>query len=153
MARPAYPSILNPLIVLVGVGLVVFQLARNAHDVSLQGWREGIAGYRAAVAEQERTGKPIALFFFTDWCSACKAFREDILTAPELKDYMSGVIAVKVNPETSPAAQALADRFRVGGFPTFYMVPARPKPPAQIATSRHLTPGQFVTLCRNAVAI
>lgn len=115
-------SLIALFIVVAGGTLAVAQLSRHARDASLPAWQAGMAGYAAAVRASAATGKPIALFFYADWCSTCKRLRQDVLSTPEVEAYMRNYLPVQVNPERSAAELALAQSFGVYGYPSIFIV-------------------------------
>ncbi len=136
--------------IVVGGGLAAKQLATFSHDVSLTGWEQGITGYARAVVEQTRTGKPIALYFYADWCNICKRLRNEVLATPEVSAFMRDYIPVKVDPEYGPAEQALAERFGVVGYPTFFIIPGATARPVEITRVGGADAAQFMAACARA---
>lgn len=138
-------------IILVAGSFVGSQLASFSRDASLSGWREGTLGYAEAVREQTRTGRPLAVYFYADWCSPCKRFRERVLSTPQVAAFMAGFIPVKINPDGGLADRALAERFGVAGYPAFFIVPAGSRRPVQIRGVAGVPSKQFMDACRKAV--
>ena len=137
----------------LGVGLAAFQLSRTAQDASLSHWQGGVNGYATGLREQISTGKPMAVLFYTDWCSNCKKLRETVLSTPEVENFLGGFITVKVNPEENGANQALADSFGVAGYPTFLVIPPGDQEPRLVRRTSNVTPQQFIAACREALAL
>ena len=100
------------------------QLSNFSKDTSLKNWANGFEGYVKSSRVQRESTKPIALLFYTDWCSSCKALRENILSADEVKQALTDFHPVKVNPERGSVNQALAKEYGVKGYPTFLVVNA-----------------------------
>jgi thioredoxin-like negative regulator of GroEL len=85
-------------------------------------WNEGARGYREAQREQERSRAPMVVYFFTDWCPHCREFERELLYHWEVERHLRNrVVKVRVNPENGPEDHALAGRFGVTGFPSFYL--------------------------------
>lgn len=137
----------------IGMGFAATQLGRFAQDASLNAWQNGVGGYTAAVREQVQTTKPIAVFFYADWCASCKKLRETVLSTPEVKQFLGDFITVKVNPEENRANQALADSFGVVGYPTFLVIPAGDGSPKIIHRTSNATPAQFIAQCQEALSL
>src|SRR5262245_49749996 len=86
-------------------------------------WFSGAAGYAQAEREQQDTGAPLAVYFYTDWCGYCKRLERNILASREVEDYFSSsVIRVRINPEEGPAEEALGKRYGITGYPSFFMI-------------------------------
>lgn len=131
--------------------LISLQLANFAVDTTLRGWHEGSTGLQVAIAEQKKSGKPIALFFYTDWCQNCKALRENILSSPEFKNYAENLIPVKINPEIGPDERKIADKYGVFGYPTFLIQRPDQRQAIPVSIKRNLTPESFIGYCNRAV--
>lgn len=93
--------------------------------------------YPAALAQARATDGKVFLFFTgSDWCGWCKRLDREILSTPEFKAYAGkNLILVKLDfPRGIPQSEAekaqneqLAERFKVGGFPTVVVVNGRGK--------------------------
>jgi thiol:disulfide interchange protein len=139
------------LIVSAALILPAVLLSQLAVDVSLSGWHENAAGYQQALLEQSRTGKPLALFFHTEWCASCKELRKDVLVSDTFNRFLPNVIPVKIDPESGPQENAIAQRFGVVGYPTFLLVSSNPNKIIPIRRTSHVKPKEFVQACRNAL--
>jgi thiol:disulfide interchange protein len=118
-------------------------------------WYAGAGGYERAVAEQRASGAPMAVYFYVDWCPYCARMGREILPAREVRQFLDGVVKVRVNPESGAAEAALAEEFGVRGFPSFFVVPqvggvdrAKVHP---FKRDGDLTPSEFVEECRRAL--
>jgi thiol:disulfide interchange protein len=147
----AAPRFLVGLMVVGALGFAASRLAPNAQDISLADWRDGPAAYPSALAEGRSGGRPVAIFFYTDWCGACKALRRNVLAVPEVQRYLEGFVRVKVDLDGGPAAQMLADRFGVRGVPALFVVPPGGGSARAIRAVSAATPDTFLAACRAAV--
>jgi len=137
-------------IIVIGSAFAMTHLSRYALDVSLHDWYDGAAGYKRALAEQARSGQPIALFFHADWCKSCQKLRESVLSTTEVKQFMSGYIRVKIEPEKEKAAKMLANEYGVIGFPTFFIVPKSGNT-IRLRGLGNITSEQFMTQTRQVL--
>jgi thiol:disulfide interchange protein len=135
------------------LALIGIQLSQFAVDATLRHWHEGASGFQTALALQNTSHKPIAVFFHTDWCTNCKKLRENVLSSPEFDLYLKNVIPVKINPETGLKERQLADNYGVLGYPTFLMIEPNLKTVTRIRTSNNLSPQQFIDQCKAAQQI
>lgn len=148
----ARPLIIT-LIVISACAFAISLLTIHARNVSLADWYEGARGYKAALAEQSQSGKPMAIFFHADWCQSCKKLRETVLSTPEVKQYMSGFIRVKLEPEKEREVKILADKLGVIGFPTFFIIADKSKQAVKLMKLGNITPEQFIKQCKNSLSI
>jgi len=139
----------------IGLGAVVLMLGSfMLHNVaadsraSARSTRyQDAAGYAEALREHERTGKPIALYFYVDWCKYCAQLERGILSRPEVKQYLETILYVSVNPEHGTGEEALFEKFEGRGYPTFLIL-AKNQPAQEISTS--VPPEAFLQECREA---
>jgi len=149
---PLTKVILIASIVLISIGFIFTQFQQFSQDSSLNDWNSGLSGFITSMEEQRDSNKPIALFFYTDWCPNCKKLREDILSSPEVRALMTQWIPVKINPENGPLENQLAEEFGVFGYPTFIVLPGGDEKPVLIRKTSNISPAEFVEQCRQALA-
>ena len=114
--------LISASLILIGIIFISIQLYRYSVDSSLSDWHSQTEGFIKANLEQKHNGKPILLFFYTDWCSNCRALREKVLTSSEVKKFLSHTIPVKINPETGRTENELSNEFGVMGYPTLILI-------------------------------
>jgi len=148
----AYSRVLTAVgIILATLALVSYQLSQFATDTSLSHWYSGAAGYRTALEKQKISGKPIALFFHTDWCASCKNLRETVLSSSQFDGFAGNLIPVKINPELGLEERKIADSFGVLGYPTFLIINGRPGSVTSIRTGLNMAPEKFIASCQQAI--
>ena len=105
------------------------------------------AGFAEAVREQEKTGKPVALYFYVDWCKYCARLERETLIHPEVKKYLESILYVSVNPEHGQEEEALFGKFEGRGFPTFLML-TKSKVATEVSTA--VPAESFLQECKEA---
>jgi len=65
----------------------------------------------------KKTGKPIMVDFYTDWCGWCKVLDDSTYQNPRVGEFSRNFINFKVNAEKGEGIE-LAKRFRIRGYPT-----------------------------------
>jgi len=138
-------------LIFASIVLVIYQLSQFTTDTSLSHWYSGASGYRAALEQQKKTGKPIAIFFHTDWCASCKNLRETVLSSAQFDGFIRDLIPVKINPEYGSDERSVADTFGVMGYPTFLIVTDQFKTVTAIRTGLNMAPEKFIGSCRQAI--
>ena len=131
--------------------LIFTALSSFARNVALNDWESDLPGYIKSVKLQNSSDKPIAVFFYTDWCSNCKALREEVLSSTEVQAFMKDLHPVKINPETSAYEETLAQEFGVVGYPSFFIIKQNGEVVRQIRRTTQISPAQFISQLRAAI--
>lgn len=84
------------------------------------GWYSGYDGYVAALRESERSGVPMLVYFYTNWCPHCRHVDNALLPDAAVSERLSALIKVRVNAEGVTFERALFGKFQAGGVP--YMI-------------------------------
>ena len=74
-----------------------------------------------SLAKAKETGKPIIVFFYTDWCGFCQRFAPTFDKITKVKDIKKNFAIAFVNCEKEEN-QPLMQEYGVQGFPTVYVV-------------------------------
>ena len=74
--------------------------------------------YFAAMKAARKTGKPLFIDFYTDWCGPCKYLDKTTYQDAKFVAYSRGWIMVKVNPEKSDFGRKLFDKYGLSGYPS-----------------------------------
>lgn len=144
-------KLLLPAAIVAILVLAVIQLQRLAVDTSLANWLDGAEGFRQAEVLQQSTGKPIAVFFHTDWCESCKKLTANVLGQDPINQYLKDFISVKINPERSAAERQLGERFSVTGFPSFFILKDSRRTAARLPIGGNTSQTEFVQTCNTAL--
>ena len=80
-------------------------------------WNENFA---SAIAESEKTNKPMFVYFGTSWCPYCKQLESETFTNQDVqKKIAENFIPVKVDGDVNPE---LCSKYNVMGFPTIILI-------------------------------
>lgn len=74
-------------------------------------WHENL---ETAVSSSKRSGKPVLVDFYADWCGPCKRQKKEVLANPEYADLMSRFELVGINVDNHGE---LAEKYGVQGIP------------------------------------
>lgn len=128
-------------------------------DLAWVGWYEGAGGLERAQGQIARMSpRPLVVYFHAGWCRYCRAFEADFLPDPLVRRFLSDVFRVHVEPERSAEDRALAERFGVTGYPSFFVL----RPGEQPSQARRVHPfwddraipvQQFVASCQEAAGM
>lgn len=99
---------------------------------------QGGTGFRDAEVRAKASGKPLFLYFYTDWCGYCRQFEQELLSKPEVIAALADYEPVAINPEHGDAEAALGATYGVESFPALMVhLPAS----EGIARVRRTVPG------------
>jgi outer membrane lipoprotein-sorting protein/thiol-disulfide isomerase/thioredoxin len=119
-------------------------------------WLNDAPGYERALQLQRELGVPLVVYFYTDWCPFCHSLERDYLPTPPVRQYLKGVVKVRINPEHGPQERVLSGQYGVTGFPAFFVMRKPSSLPTNVnpfrTTGGNLTPVQFVRACERGVA-
>lgn len=124
-------------------------------DLQWVGWYEGVEGYERGLEQARDMNRPLVVYFHTDWCRYCRALNKNFLPDPLVRRFLSNVLRVHVNPESSAEAKALGVVFGVAGYPSFFVLPpgAGPSGANRVHPFRNgttITPQEFAAECEVA---
>jgi uncharacterized protein YyaL (SSP411 family) len=112
-------------------------------DAAALNWRSWDRG----LEEASRTGRPVLVDVYTDWCGWCRRMDRETYSEPGVRQYLSThYVTVKLNPESSREARAVANRFRVTGYPTTVFL--KPSGDHLVTVPGYVTAPPFLTLLR-----
>lgn len=67
--------------------------------------------YSEGLETAKKQGKPMIIFFYTDWCIYCKKMDKEVFSDRDVISYMnSNYISVRVNPETDRGRMMIMGR-------------------------------------------
>jgi thioredoxin-like negative regulator of GroEL len=110
-------------------------------------WYRRAAEYERALAEQQSTGRPLVVYVYTDWCPHCRDFDRELLSAIVVDRYLvEHAVKVRINPESGPDEDGLAQRLGADSYPTFMAaVPGgQPVPLSLRERGEFMRPERFV---------
>ena len=95
---------------------------------------------------------PLVIYFYVDWCPYCHALEQEYFPSAAVREYLSSVVKIKINPELTPADGELGRAFGIRGYPSFFVMgpgsfPVLLSPFRR--DGRNLTPAEFAQRCRD----
>jgi len=121
-------------------------------------WFENASGFRSGLELAAAESRPIAVYFYTDWCGYCRQFERELLTRARVEDFTKYLVKVRINPESGPREREIADRYGVRGYPSFFVQASANASPRKIRQHKRIggdwvlqTPSDFVTTLRRSI--
>ena len=147
-----FPSPKHMLIILA----VFLTDPASAQPASWSDWRHGASGHGSAISAAERSGTPLVVYFHTDWCPWCRKLNEQYLRKGVVRDVLSRMERVEVNPEIAKKESALFREYGGNGYPSFYvLVPGSGEKPVKLSPFRKSgaqAPDEFSRRIQDAVS-
>ena len=107
----AYPKIL--------VITTLFTL--NLYNLLAAQW---IPTYDKGMKQAKKTGKPVIIDFYTDWCGYCKKLDREVFADAEFKKLAQKFICIKVDCEKDKKTPG---EYGIRGYPTIYFLSPKGK--------------------------
>ena len=119
------------------------------HDGVPGVWLDGPAGFEIAKQLHQKTGRPLLVYVYTDWCPYCQKLNKEVLTDKGVQQCLDGFAKVKLNADASQDNKKLASDLRISGYPTLL---TRQKDDLMLTRFPTLVPPpQFVAACQEAI--
>ncbi len=122
-------------------------------------WMQNADGLYEAIRAIEEKPQPMVVYFYTDWCGYCRQFERELLGTPEVKEYFSNVLTVRINPESGAQERQVADYYGVHGFPGFFVHSGSSKTLSKVermvledGRPRIMAPGEFIDAVETAAS-
>ena len=142
----------NILRLTVILSVVFISLSTTASAKVPEGWMNGAANFEKAMQLHRELNVPLVVYFYVDWCPYCNALENEYFPAAAMRDYLRGVVKIRVNPEATRADHELGSLFGIGGYPAFFVI-GPGSFPVQLSPfrreGRSLTPAEFAQRCRD----
>lgn len=85
---------------------------------------DSFSEHDGALQSAKKDGKPIMLYFFSKYCPYCTLMEQNTLADKEISKILAGFHVVKIDVQGN---RALARRYSVNVFPTFWFLEASGK--------------------------
>lgn len=153
MAHPMARRVCG-LIAAAGLGLAACALPAAA---DVKAWRSGAAAFKTA-QRMQGANKGILLYFYADWCPYCRALEKDVLNSRVFEQYARSIVTVRIEAEQGSEQRALAEEYRVTGYPTLLAFVPGAQQPKRLRASKmvdgesvSMTPEEFVAACQEVL--
>jgi thioredoxin-related protein len=107
--------------ILFAAGFVSAVFGAHADQVV---WRADIG---TAMAEARANAKIVMVDVYTDWCGWCTKLDEETYSDPEVATLLSGLVAVKINPEKGGAGAKFVEPYKITGYPNILFLDSEGK--------------------------
>jgi thiol-disulfide isomerase/thioredoxin len=121
-------------------------------------WFENASGFRSGLELAAAESRPIAVYFYTDWCGYCRQFERELLTRARVEDFTKYLVKVRINPESGRQEREIARQYGVRGYPSFFVQASVDARPRKIRQHKRVgsdwvlrTPSDFVTTLRRTI--
>ena len=101
------------------LSLALLFLASTGHAAEAIRW---LSRFDQAIAEAEKTSRPIFVDVYADWCQWCHKLDQEVYVNPKFVTYMKGFVALKLNSEDQGEGARLSDKYGVDGLPAMLIL-------------------------------
>jgi thioredoxin-like negative regulator of GroEL len=77
---------------------------------------------RAAFAEAKRTGRPLLVDLFAEWCGWCKVMDAKVFSTPAFAKLASGFVLLRVDVEDGGQGSEISERYDADSLPTLLLL-------------------------------
>lgn len=107
-------TLIVAIIVLAAIAVTSAMAMMPRKTVKPSDYDKGLK-YEAAA----KLNKPILAFFYVDWCGYCQRFAPKLNLLHALYDSKYSIVMINCE---APENKKLSESYRVGGFPTIYII-------------------------------
>lgn len=124
--------------------LLLVLLAVCTGDLFAMAWKED---FNQAMAEAKRSGKPLMLDFYTEWCTWCKKLEKDTYSNKDVEALSERFVCAKIDADKN---RGLVVKYMVRGYPTVVFL----NPDGQMTkmVSGYLPPDEFSGVMKFALS-
>jgi thiol-disulfide isomerase/thioredoxin len=76
----------------------------------------------SAFAEARKSGKPVLVDLYADWCGWCKTMEREVFTQAKFQTYAERFVLLRVDVEDGASGSDLQRRFRADSLPTLLLL-------------------------------
>lgn len=87
------------LSIILSLAALLFFTLRTSANAQYPKWLHGATGFARAVELQRELNVSLVVYFYTDWCSYCRALDEQYVSDPSVHRALQRTIAVRINLE------------------------------------------------------
>ncbi len=89
---------------------------------TVEGWSAGqvkwFHSFDQAIVQAKKSGKPIFVDAFADWCGWCHKLDQEVYSSPKFVNYMERYIPLKIDVEDGATGTQFAEKYAITGLPT-----------------------------------
>ncbi len=82
----------------------------------------GTTAPRRRSRRRRKSGKPVLVDLYADWCGWCKTMEREVFTQPRFQTYAERFVLLRVDVEDGAAGSELQRRFRAESLPTLLLL-------------------------------
>jgi thiol:disulfide interchange protein len=110
-------------------------------------WYLGAPGFEGADLERQSARAEMLVYFTRKRCDECRRFEREVLGAQSVRQFLDGVVKVRVDPDDGEREQKLQQRFEVKSLPAVVVV-GQKGPPRLLPQAALSAPSRLIAFSR-----
>jgi len=139
-----------------GVGIVLMVAAAILWFAPFDGSHGPGVGWQPYSPERltaaTKSGKPVMIDFYADWCSPCRALEKDVFTNPEVLKLSKQFVTLRVDlTKRHPQQAILQKRYHIQGVPTVLFINSKGDEEKPLRIEAYVKSGEMIRRMQQAL--
>ena len=138
-----------------GVGIVLIVVAAGLWFSPFGGHGPGVQWQlytQERLTAATKSGKPVMIDFYADWCSPCRALEKDVFTNPEVLKLSEQFVMLRVDfTKRHPQQAILQKQYHIRGVPTVLFINKKGEEEKPLRIEAYVRSGEMIKRMQGAL--